>query len=557
MSPTVRELSNDYIEGRAQLDPIFATFAGIAGYDHELTDLSPEGLEARAQHDQQAVQRLRETEPVDDAERVSAAFMAERLDTNLALHDAGEAFRPLNNLGGPVQTVRQVFDLMPRTTEDDWAAIAARMRRVPDALAGLRQTLDEGRARDLLSAARQAEACADQCDVWAGTTGAKPYFAALAEGYGGEDRRRELEQSAAAATEAYAALGTYLREQYLPAAAERDAVGGDRYRLWVREHAGIELDLDETYAWGWDELHAVEAAMRATADEILPGASIDEAVRHLEQDPDLVIEGEDRLRAWLQDLMDRTISEVDGVHFDIPQRVQTVEAMIAPAGGAAAMYYTAPSEDFSRPGRTWYPTQGRTRFPLWGEVSIAYHEGVPGHHLQIAQVLHLGELIPRFSRVTFVSGHAEGWALYAERLMEELGYLSHPGYRLGMLRAQALRCARVVADIGMHLELVIPEGEFAAGRTWTPELGREFLRSRARFPQEFMDSELVRYLGMPGQAITYKVGERVWLRVRDQLRRRQGESFDLKAFHARALNLGNVGLDQLETELLDADWGSK
>ncbi len=158
--------------------------------------------------------------------------------------------------------------------------------------------------------------------------------------------------------------------------------------------------------------------------------------------------------------MDRTIAELDGVHFDIPEPVKTVEAMIAPPGGAAAMYYTPPAEDFSRPGRTWYPTQGRTRFPLWGEVSIAYHEGVPGHHLQVAQVVFLADQLTRFQRtIGWTSGHGEGWALYAERLMGELGYLDVPDYELGMLRAQAMRSVRVVVDIGMHLELPIPSDE--------------------------------------------------------------------------------------------------
>jgi uncharacterized protein (DUF885 family) len=214
------------------------------------------------------------------------------------------------------------------------------------------------------------------------------------------------------------------------------------------------------------------------------------------------------------------------------------------------MYYTPPSEDFRRPGRTWYPTQGKTRFPLWGEVSIAYHEGVPGHHLQIGQVRYLSSSLSRFQRVALISGHAEGWALYAERLMDELGYLDNPDYRLGQLRAQALRAVRVIVDIGMHLELAIPaDSDFYPGETWTPDLAQDFARARSQFPAEFMSSEIVRYLGWPGQAICYKVGERVWLDARDEVRRRKGPDFNLKAFHAAALDLGPMGLDQLRAEL--------
>jgi uncharacterized protein (DUF885 family) len=215
------------------------------------------------------------------------------------------------------------------------------------------------------------------------------------------------------------------------------------------------------------------------------------------------------------------------------------------------MYYTGPSEDFSRPGRTWYPTQGKTRFPLWGEVSIAYHEGVPGHHLQVGQVRYLSSQLSRFQRMTFVSGHGEGWALYAERLMAELGYLDNPDYLLGQLRAQAMRAVRVIVDIGMHLSLTIPaESDFYPGETWNADLGREFAVAHAHFPADFMQSEIVRYLGMPGQAISYKVGERVWLDSREEVRGRLGPAFDLKAFHSAALNLGPLGLDQLRVELL-------
>jgi uncharacterized protein (DUF885 family) len=316
----------------------------------------------------------------------------------------------------------------------------------------------------------------------------------------------------------------------------------------------MEVDLEETYEWGWAELHRIEHAMGEVADRILPGESVDAVIEHLETDPNRAIEGVEEFRQWLQNLLDTTIAELDGVHFDIPDPVKRVEAMIAPAGGAAAMYYSGPSEDFSRPGRTWYPTLGKTRFPIWGEVSICYHEGVPGHHLQIGQVRYLADELSRFQRtLAGWSGHAEGWALYAERLMGELGYLDDPAYELGMLRAQAMRAMRVVVDIGLHLELTIPDDErYHPGATWTPELALPFAIERSKMPEDFMASEVDRYLGWPGQAISYKVGERVWLAAREEAKRHARDDFDLKAFHAHALNLGPMGLAQLRRELAGA-----
>lgn len=291
--------------------------------------------------------------------------------------------------------------------------------------------------------------------------------------------------------------------------------------------------------------------MTSVAARILPGEPLAAVVQLLETDPRRSIEGVDAFRDWLQQLMDRTIAELDRKHFDIAEPVRRVEAMIAPPGGAAAMYYTRPSEDFKRPGRTWYPTLGKTRFPLWGEVSTAYHEGVPGHHLQLAQLTYLADELTRFQRVAaFVPGYSEGWALYAERLMGELGYLQNPDYELGMLRAQAFRAMRVIVDIGVHLGLTIPSNEaYHAGETWSPELMLPFAIEHGREPEDFLRSEMDRYLGWPGQAICYKVGERVWLAVRERARQRAGVDFDLKAFHTRALNLGPMGLAQLEREM--------
>ena len=163
---------------------------------------------------------------------------------------------------------------------------------------------------------------------------------------------------------------------------------------------------------------------------------------------------------------------------------------------------------------------------------------------------YLADKLSRFQRAFgFVSGHGEGWALYAERLMGELGYLDDPAYELGMLAAQAMRAVRVIVDIGMHLELPIPERATHAGETWTPELALPFVIERSRDSAEFMRSEVDRYLGWPGQAISYKVGEKVWLEARADAKQRQGDAFDLKEFHTYALDLGGMGLGPLRDEL--------
>ncbi len=283
---------------------------------------------------------------------------------------------------------------------------------------------------------------------------------------------------------------------------------------------------------------------------MLPGGSVRAAMRHLD-DSSEAVSGAEQIRQRLQRLMDEAIADLDGTHFDLADPLKTVEARIAPPGSAAAPYYTPPSQDFSRPGRTWLPTLGRARFPLWNLISTWYHEGVPGHHLQLAQWTHLSQQLSLYQTTAgAVSACAEGWALYAERLMDELGYLSAPGARLGYLDAQMMRAIRVVVDIGMHLGLAIPaDCPLAPGETWTPELALEFLAAHSGRERDFLDSEIVRYLSAPGQAISYKLGERAWLAGRQAAVAASGGDFDLKSWHMAALSLGSLGLDDLTGEL--------
>lgn len=552
----VSELANRYVEESAVLDPIVATSRGVAGHDAKMTDYSPDGQAARAALDRKTLADLSRIQILTEADRMAAEVMRERLQVAVDQDEAGEWLRDLRIIGSPFQSIRQCFDLMATTTAADWEVIAARMERVPEALASFEAALREGQRRRAVAARRQALVCADQGATWSGQKGARPFFDALAAKYGGLGARdsslqRRLAAAAARAADAYARASRFLREDYAPRAAERDAVGPERYQLSARAFLGAAIDLEETYRWGWEELHRIEERMATVARRILPGAPLPAVVHLLETDPARSVDGVEAFRDWLQELMDRTIAELNGVHFDIAEPVRRVEAMIAPPGGAAAMYYTRPSEDFTRPGRTWYPTLGKTRFPLWGEVSTAYHEGVPGHHLQLAQLVYMAATLNRFQRVAaFVPGYSEGWALYAERLMGELGYLENPAYELGMLRAQAFRAMRVIVDIGVHVGLQIPASEsYHPGETWSPDLMLPFAVDHAHQPEDLLRSEVDRYLGWPGQAICYKVGERTWLAVRERARTRAGAGFDLKAFHNRALSLGPMGLAQLDREL--------
>ncbi|MFC5906251.1 DUF885 domain-containing protein [Streptacidiphilus monticola] len=554
---TPRELADDHVNRVAALDPRTSTWLGLHPGDDRVPDLSPAGFDALADVARDTLARLDALPAAatsDPAERACARLLRERLTAQLQLHGAGEHFRAVRTLDTPVHGLRSMLTAMPTATDDDWGPVLGRLVRLPSALAGYRATLAEGVSRGLFAAPRQAAALADQLTAWTGEgAGGQDWFAEFAAP-APERFRPELDAAARKATDAVAALRDWLCDSYLPAAAGTpDAVGRERYLLNARGFTGADLDPEAASAWAWEEFHQVWAQLRAEAERVLPGASVAEAREHLDAHGHTV-QGADRMRDWLQQLIEEAVDALDGTHFDISGPLRRVETRIAPAGTAAAPYYSAPSLDFSRPGRTWLPLangDAEERFRTWRLVSTWYHEGVPGHHLQLASWTAAQEQLSRY-QVTLggVSANVEGWALYAERLMDELGFLTDPGRRLGYLGKQMMRIARVIVDIGMHLRAVIPaDSPFHPGERWTPELATDFYSAYVGMPPAARDSEIVRYLGLPGQAIGYKLGERAWLAGRGAARRRQGAAFDLKAWHMAALRQGSFGLDDLTEHL--------
>jgi uncharacterized protein (DUF885 family) len=543
---TVAEVSERYVRDSADLDPIWALFSGVEA-DARLSDQSPAGHQARADLARRVLRSLSSAEVVDEAGRLGRVFLEDQLRGELALHEAGEHERNVSELFGPQAYVRQVFDLLPQSDETNWEVLAECLAQVPRAMGEYRTTLEAGLAAGRTASARLAGAVASQCEVWAGE-GNGGWFATLAHRYGeGPLAARLLSLSADAAT-SYRELAEWFRRYYLPRASDEDGVGEERYPLWARHTLGSELDLEDAYNWGWEELARLEAEKSVEASRVSRGASCDEAVALLKKEGAHGVEGVDAWRAWLQDLTDQTIAFLNGTHFDITEPLLRCAVSVPPEGTAAAPYYTPPAADFSRPGQVWFPTVGRTWFPTWDLMTTIYHEAVPGHHLQLG----LTRLLPltRAQQVGISPAHAEGWALYAERFMDELGKFEKPEFRLGFLSMQAFRAARVVVDIGLHTGRRIPSGWPAAGERWNYDLAVEYIEKASGLDRDFCESEVLRYLSLPSQATCYKLGERVWLEAREQAKRQANGAWSLKRWHNRALALGPLGLGALRKELV-------
>ncbi len=557
-APTARpasdidRIADEYLQRAVELSPIGATYLGVPERQDELDDFSPEGLARDAGLVRETLDRLSGADPVDATDRVTVAAMRERLGLELERYDAGLPHMALNVIASPLQQIRMIFDLMPTDTDEQWATIARGLTRVREPPDGYVDSLRHAADRGQVAPRRQVLACISQCEDFVADDG---YFATLAtEARAGQDElprpvRGELEQAAGQAAAAYRRTAERLRDELLERAPESDACGIERYRLESRYFLGAEVDLAETYRWGQDELARITALMQATAEQIKPGATIKEAVAALDEDATYQLQGTEALQRWMQARADEAVDSLAGSHFDVPDPVRTIECRIAPTHDGI-IYYTGPSEDFSRPGRMWWSVpKGVEQFTTWRELTTVYHEGVPGHHLQIAQTVHRSELLNRWRRMAAgTSGHAEGWALYAEWLMADLGYMDDPGNRMGLLDGQSLRAARVVVDIGVHCGFEAP-AEVGGGQ-WTYDKAWQFLTTYVNTEEPFLRFELDRYLGWPGQAPSYKVGERLWLQLRDDTRAAEGENFDPKAFHRRALDLGGLGLDTLRDAVL-------
>jgi uncharacterized protein (DUF885 family) len=533
-------LCDDYVTRWAALDPVAAGMQGLTGVFGPATDYGPDGFAARVELITATLAALEPMDITSDADRLAAGFLRERLEAQLAWYQLNEPLRLVRAPIGLISALRDSVDLLPRDSEGDWRNVAARLAAIPGMFASWRASLDAGLSQGLTAARRQAVQGAVAADHCVGS------HQVLVASYGDGPLAADLAAAAARADQGYTEIARYLREDYAPRATGVDGVGAERYAVAARLSLGADIDLKEAYEWGWAELQRIQAELKAEADAIRPGASVEEATAILNESA--YVTGEDAYLAWLQDRHDQAIEQLDGVHFDIPAPLRRIEVVLARGSTSGAAYYTGPSEDLTRPGRTWWPLGGRDaqgRFETWSELSTVFHEGVPGHHLQVGAAKTAGDKLSRFAKSNFVSGHGEGWALYAERLADELGWFGEPGTRLGMLGGSAFRAARVVIDIGVHLDLPLPDGS-----RWTFERACEVLSQAGRGEPHRIQAEVVRYFGWPAQAISYKLGERAWLAARAEAMRRPG--FDLKRWHTTALSLGPIGLAGLADTLAAA-----
>ena len=504
---------------------------GVIGYDDRMTDYSPAGIEERAALDRQTLVELASLDRLGRDDELAAAYLAERLGTSLALVDADEPLRDINNLASPVQAIRDVFDVMAYESVSDWEIAARRMEAVPGGAAGPARDLRGGAVarhrgspapgarggRAGVGVVRRTGAGAVLRDARRpGPTGWTAWAARCAP---------TSTRPRSAASMAYGELAEYLRTTYAPDAAESDAVGAERYAMLARGFLGAEVDLAEAYEWGWDELGRIEADM---VEPVRPDPTgcVDRRDRRLARDRERPgrrgrgraarlaagAHGHRHRRARRHPLRHRPAGAPGRGH-DRPARRRGGDVLHGPVGGllpprphlvpvdrAAAV----PRCGARSPPRTTRACPAITsRWPR--SCSSASTSAGCSAWASSPGTARAGRSTPSGSWTSSATstGPSTGSACWPPRRCGRCGSSSTSACTSS---SRSPRCSRR------------PRRRSTPASAGRPTSAGTFLYQRSRHPETFMASEIVRYLGWPGQAISYKVGERVWLEARADAR---------------------------------------
>ena len=542
----VAAVADDYLAALAAVDPDAALAAGLEP-SSPFPGFAPADFDLRRAAADRALAGLSAVTPADPGETVLAAALAERLAAEIALDDEGFTQSLLAPLATPVHAVRAVFDGLPTDTVDDWQLLAGHLHSVGAALDGYRATLTRAADRGSVAAPRLIGGVATQCRGWIADDG---FYAGLV-GRAPEPVRAVVSEGVAAARADTAAFADYLERELRPRSDRPARAGRERYARTAAAFLGAQVDLDETYAWGWAELDRIAGEIDRRAKDLHPDG-FGAAAAVLDADPRRRLADSAAVQRWLDAGVARIADRIDGVALDLVPRARVPVCRIS-TSGAGVMYYSPPDPALVRPGQVWWTAEHHSVVHTWRETTTLHHEGLPGHHTQITAALASPDLHPWQRALCHVHGYAEGWAHHAEEWAAEIGLLDDPGDRLGMLLGQAWRAARIVIDAGLHLDLPIPQGrltEFGSPRRWTVDLGVAYLGRVSGISALMAGFEVDRYLGWPAQALAFRVGARLFAEIKTQAKAAAGPTFDSRAFHNHLLSTGPMGLAPLRSLLL-------
>lgn len=532
-------LCDEYFNRLLDYDAINSSYANKTDYNGSWNDYSHHDVDPFLRVAKSYKRKIERETPTDYYDELAKKIILRDIDSYIESWNDLWHYTYFGSVFSEPLSIYEVFEVMPKKTDEDIKNIIKRLKKIPTALNEWASSLKDIAKLGSTNAKLRIDFTTLVLDNIASGK-----FTKIAEEIDPENKK--LMRAAKEADLSFEQLSAWISTKYRSIADENWRVGKERYIKTVKDQTGLTINPKEIYDWGWQELDRINNEMWEVGKLINPNVTTLKEYRDiLNNDPEYIIEGKDNFKLFLDGVTQKAIAELNGSLFTIPAALKKCEVVMDEDTVDESPYYKGPSDDMTRPGRTYYPTLGRDSFSTWENYSTWFHESIPGHHMQIATSTLNKDTLTRYQREeAWNSGYGEGWALYSEKLMDELGYFDKPGYKMGYLMCQAMRAARLVVDIGLHLGYTDTNGE-----VWTPESAVIFMQEKALLNESYAANEVARYISWAGQAITYKLGERVWIAAREDAKNRLGQKFNIKKFHTYALKLGPMGLDMLKEEL--------
>lgn len=534
----IYEITKKYVHEYSQLRPIIATIWGLNEYDNEWGDFTVESYDK----EKQLLSRYQKIIPSKTGEfwnDLAIYHLEDDISFKLESIQRQDYYYDLNSIDSTFQNLVYTFDNMRRESQDDWRKIVNRLKTFDIAfdqyISRLKKAVSEKKTvakRQVLAVIKQAE---DLKTSFGTDLKQNRKFVSEDELNSLLDKKKMYEK-----------FILFLTQEYLPFAQEKDPVGLQRYEWGVRKFIGNKIDLEKSYMWGFEEINRLINEMNKLCIDTNCKSYL-ELTEKAKNDKQFIIDTPEKFLKWVEEKEAFAMSRVSHL-FDIPDVLKQLDVKKLSINTVIAQY-VSPSPDFKRAGCISYGFEKGKPIPLYDQLSTAYHEGFPGHHLQCGLQVYMPKLSLLGKLVSF-SGYAEGWALYAEKLMQDNNGYPNSYYVLGTYAMSLFRACRVVIDIGIHLEKKIPDDFFFnPGKTWNFELGKKMMVDVVGLSNAGATDEVNRYCGWPGQAISYKLGEKAILDLKTKYIK---AGYSLKEFHMSLLRYGSVGLGFM-TESMEAE----
>jgi uncharacterized protein (DUF885 family) len=558
---SLASVCHEYWEGSLRASPTWATSLGDRRYDHLLEEITPEARELERQRLDGLLERARSLDPksLNRADRVNRAALLEVIENDLAGMSCDFHLWTVDPMGGPQTNFFNLPSIQPVKTPEQGQAMVQRWRAMGPYLDGHIANLRAGAGAGLVATHDQVRRVIDQLDeLLARPVEGWSLLDPLAEKHedwpAAEREAFDAKLRAAVTEEVRPALSRYrefLKSEIFPRARPAERVGlahlpggAECYRKMIRVHTSLDLPAEEIHRLGLDEVTRIRNEMSALAAKELGTAELPEILRRLRTDKQLYFATREEVEAKAREALARAQGAVPRWFGIQPQaKCEVVPMEEHEEKHSTIAYYRQPALDGSRPGRYYINTYAPDTRPRYEAEALAFHEAVPGHHLQIAIAQELKDL-PEFRKHTGVTAYVEGWALYTEELAEEMGLYSSDLDRIGKLSFEAWRASRLVVDTGMH----------ALG--WSRQQAIDFMLANTALAENNIVNEVDRYITWPGQALAYKLGQLEILKLREEARGRLGKRFDMRAFHDCVLRNGAVGLGALRELVEECTPGS-